>query len=123
MHVYTNKELAFNYLNVALQLVAPSKKDLERFDERYDLIAHAPTDISEFYAQNRSLRSLPIKVGNPAKRILESILESGVEEARKIVFEKRHGEVRAKEWPGANRVEESRDNDPSWDNAIRLSEE
>lgn len=122
MKEYKNSELARDYLGVAMQLTSNTPASGRVFDRRYDLIAKSPVNISELYAREGSLRQLKLKIGNPAKRILESILENGFEEAKRLVFEQRHEKVKTQQWPGAYRGPGSVDNDPSWDNAVRVRE-
>lgn len=122
MKEYQNLELAKDYLSVAMQLTTYRKASMRVFDTRHDLIANSQINISDFYAQEGSLTKLKLRIGSPAKRILESILENGVEEARRIVFEQRYEKVRTQPWPGACSGPGSVDNDPSWDNAVRVRE-
>ena len=120
---YTNCELSKHYIGAALQVTAQTNSALKRFDERQSLIASSQINIAEFYRENGSLKKLKIGVGAATKRILESILENGAEEAKRIIFEQRHEKVRNKRWPGAYKPRGSTDNDPSWDNAVRSNEQ
>lgn len=114
---YTNRELAGYYLSVIGQFKPPTKAQVAIATK----IAGAGVNIGEFYEQHRSLRRIPCAVSGSTIKILESLLEKGLDKTKSIGFERNYPAITQKRWPGAGRQQEEREC-LSFDDAVKVRE-
>ena len=115
---YTNQELARDYFSV----VAQYAWDIDRYREQRRLISESGIDLIFFYQEHGGFKELKIKgIGPKTKLILESILENGVEEARRLLRERRIETMQANQWSGrSRRISSAGDvTSTSWDHVVR----
>lgn len=123
---YTNRELAQDYYKVVAH--SPYKDVQNMYRTMMERISGLDVDLVEFFHQQRSFDDLNVGgIGKKTKKVLELILEHGVEEARRVVGEER--EERSKElvrqqWSRipSRAPKQGDDTPPSWDNAVRQYE-
>lgn len=119
---YTNRDLAEDYFRVAAQQTAV----LEVYSFQRRKISELEIDLPAFYHKHKSLKDIRVKGISPeTKRILELILEKGVEKAVDIIYEEKIGRIKREQFKGIPSDGPGRTDDtpPSWDNIVRLLED
>lgn len=121
--LYTNNELSQDYFSVVVQYSG----DWTTYNTQKKIIAEVDINLHTFYLEHeRSLNKLQVKgIGEKTKGILELILNEGIEEARRLIREKRIDGMRQYGFRGipskVPRIED--DTPPSWDDAVKRYEE
>ncbi len=118
--VDTNRELAQDYFSVATQY----SEDWITYNLQKRRITKLQIDLPSFYREHGSFEGLNISgIGKKTKGILELILEKGVEEARRIVVERKIESLEMEKWPGRSKAPRTGDDvPPSWDDSVGIYE-
>ncbi len=87
---FTNEELARHFLQV-MSAYSGSMPYLRA----YRAVNDAPFSFAAYYEEHGSLKDVPLKnVGEKSKNALELILERGIEEAARIIEERKIADIR-----------------------------